>query len=750
MSWLPTFFLWGGIAASIPIALHFFFRSRFRVVPWAAMEFLLKSVQETSRRLKFQELLLLLLRVTVFTLLALVLALTLWRVGLTWGGGGAVDAVLLIDVSASMNAREGTRTRLDLARDAARQIVDGLPAASTVQIVLATDQARLAGPRQPANLDQARELLDGLEVSNRPTDFLASLQAAEEILKRGFNPNREVYLISDQQKQGFAQTAALKTIAEALEREKTKLYAVQCGTQTPRNATIAGILPQSGILHTEMRASFAVLVRNTSNEPVRDLKVALKILGQEKGEDSRTLPVIEPGETKPVPLSVELKKGQDGYQILSATIEPDDLAADNHFEQVIHVREQVRVLLVDGAPNPREPDRAGAYYLANALMPVAETARDRYFVKSRVTTPRAATPLLLSESDVVVLVDVPLQPRLTNEGGHLSADFLDELYRFVREGKGLMIFGGPHVQAGEYNEELQKKRPLLPLALGDPFPAKPDPENRITADPTSIKPHGLLDDLRENPQARILAGISVLRYLDTKAPTRDETEQGVVSVVLNYSTGRPALAMRQVERGKVLLCTTGADTRWNDWPLFAHIYLPFVRECLAHLLQTDVAGSNRRVGQPLAWTPTGRHRGDRHLLTPPTGDEVRLGLPTGDDGVLRYLVENTDRAGVYRIRPEIEDDPERITNLDRDEKEDRGMVFAVTHDPSESENLEPGTEARVNDGLGTRVTYLKAGEGELANQLSDRRSQEWTGLLILVLALLLGESALAWYCGRAW
>src|SRR5947207_1697576 len=35
--------LLGGLAAGIPVALHFFFRSRYRVVPWAAMEYLLTS-----------------------------------------------------------------------------------------------------------------------------------------------------------------------------------------------------------------------------------------------------------------------------------------------------------------------------------------------------------------------------------------------------------------------------------------------------------------------------------------------------------------------------------------------------------------------------------------------------------------------------------------------------------------------------------------------------------------------------------
>src|ERR1700739_1606243 len=74
MSFLTPFMLWGALAAAIPVAIHLFFRSRYRTVPWAAMKFLLTSVEQTSRRLKIQEYLLLLSRIAVLTFLAIALA----------------------------------------------------------------------------------------------------------------------------------------------------------------------------------------------------------------------------------------------------------------------------------------------------------------------------------------------------------------------------------------------------------------------------------------------------------------------------------------------------------------------------------------------------------------------------------------------------------------------------------------------------------------------------------------------------
>src|SRR5437879_7469076 len=118
MSFLAPYMLWGAVAAGVPIALHFFFRSRYRRVPWAAMKFLLTSIEQTSRRLRFQELLLLLARVALLVLLALALA----RPSSTAGGGShgeAVDAVFVLDNSLSMDARDGPATRLERAKTTA-------------------------------------------------------------------------------------------------------------------------------------------------------------------------------------------------------------------------------------------------------------------------------------------------------------------------------------------------------------------------------------------------------------------------------------------------------------------------------------------------------------------------------------------------------------------------------------------------------------------------------------------------------
>src|SRR3954468_4532928 len=134
MTFLAPYMIWGAAAVGIPIAIHFFFRSRYRTVPWAAMKFLLTSIEQTSRRLRFQELILLVTRCALLALLAFAMARPITSLVRGSGRGDAVDAVFVVDTSYGMGAREGVDSRLELAQKAATKLIEKLPPHSTVQI----------------------------------------------------------------------------------------------------------------------------------------------------------------------------------------------------------------------------------------------------------------------------------------------------------------------------------------------------------------------------------------------------------------------------------------------------------------------------------------------------------------------------------------------------------------------------------------------------------------------------------------
>src|SRR3954463_6362047 len=68
-------FFWAGVGlVSIPIIIHILNRQRFRIVSWAAMEFLLRAMRKNRKRLKLEQWILLATRCLAVFLLGVALA----------------------------------------------------------------------------------------------------------------------------------------------------------------------------------------------------------------------------------------------------------------------------------------------------------------------------------------------------------------------------------------------------------------------------------------------------------------------------------------------------------------------------------------------------------------------------------------------------------------------------------------------------------------------------------------------------
>lgn len=744
MGFLAPFMLWGAAAAAVPIALHFFFRSRYRRVPWAAMKFLLTSIEQTSRRLKFQELLLLFVRVAVLVLLALALARPIGSTGPPGGAGEAVDAALVIDTSYSMDAREGGITRLTQAKQAARDIIDHLPPHSTVRIITCTDRATLLGPPAPADLDRAKELVDGIGLSHLATDFLPGIEAAAQALGNGQSAHKELYLLSDMQKLGWDSRPQEVRQALADLHERARIYLIRCGQDTPRNAAVIGIVPQSGIPHTGERAGFAVLVRNSGPHALRNLNVSLTVDGKADQRETQPISELAPGQTQAVTVTAKLTR--PGLRVLSATLGPDELEADNRYDEVIRVRDQVRILVVDGGLNQQEPEKSASFFLMHALLPVKDEDKPGYYIQPRLVSPRQAALSLLAGRDLCILVNVNLKPNAGDELARLPRGFLDGLSAFVRSGHGLIIFGGDHVAVDPYNQLLLRQQGLLPVALrsivakGDQQPVRID---RNSSDSP------VFAVLRDDESYKGLNGIDVRRYLDTDDPPRSASSGGAIRVLLRYSDGRPAIVSRRVEAGEVMLVTTSADLSWTDWALWHGMYLPTVNLALNHLLRGQTQQHNISAGAPLRWRPEDRDAGQSFVCIHPDGERERLGVPESVAGRPLVSTAQTGQAGVYRVA--FAPGRGSVTPVaDVPAEERTGVPFAVVPDLHESEDLECLSDGAIDTRLGFQPVHLAAGADVASVVGTARFNREWTlWLLAGVLALLLVESGLAWLCGRA-
>jgi Aerotolerance regulator N-terminal/von Willebrand factor type A domain/CARDB len=727
-SFLSPWLLLGMLAISIPILLHFFYRVRYRKLPWAAMQFLRLSIEQTSRRLRFQELILLTLRCVALLLLALALARPTWNAISGNGRGESIDAVFVFDTSYSMGASDGEATRFERAKTAALTILDNLPANSTVQIFSATDRVSFLGPVTPGNLDQARQVIDAMALSSLSGDILPGLTEAENALDRGVGSNKEVYVFGDLQKTGWdRQAAAIRAKANEIQ-QRAAFIVVRCGNpqKALTNVALVDMTYPGGIPHTGSRLPVSVLVKNTGKLPAKNLTVTLEIEGAANEKETATLEQLAPGESTPVTLTVKLDRA--GAQRLTATLQSDDLPGDNRLDRLIPVRESIRVLVVDGMYDPRDSKQSASHFVTNALLPVPVDQQAEYHVRVTLVPPEEAGAGLLAASDICILCNVAATSNDRPGIAGLPTDFIGRLPSFVAAGGSLLIGSGDNVSGPGYNLALGSGgAKLLPFDLGEAQSA--EVEQPFKPAPDSTDHPSFLSRFREEPFSTVTGEVEVRKYL-----AMSEKSASGGRVLMRLANQKPWLAQRVVGEGEVLFVATSLDASWTNWPAKAGAYLSFLQLSLSHLSGKATQNFQRTAGENLTWNPP--EATTAWELVKPDRSRVKLPPPTGEK--LTLTATDTAVAGLYRFAVAGEEIP-------------TGPLFAVTPDLRESENLESLTDAEAEELLGFKPVLLMAGPNAATELVGERSKREWTVWVLFGLFLVaLGEAFWAWFCGKAW
>jgi hypothetical protein len=179
----------GALCALGPLVIHLLNRRRYRVVNWAAMEFLRQAIQRNRRILQIRDILLLILRTAAVLLFGLALARPYFATQQqAFDARQPLHAVLVIDNSLSMAYESLEGSLLDKAKERARQFVELLPTGSRVSLIAACgSRARLSIDPYDSK-ESALEALEQIEIVDRSASFaraaneaLAACQMAPEL-----------------------------------------------------------------------------------------------------------------------------------------------------------------------------------------------------------------------------------------------------------------------------------------------------------------------------------------------------------------------------------------------------------------------------------------------------------------------------------------------------------------------------------------------------------------------------------------
>lgn len=667
----------GAFAVASPILIHLLNKRKFKVVAWAAMDFLLEANKKNRRRVQLENFLVLLLRCLAMLLLGLLLARPFLPSGLSelLQNTQRFERIVVLDDSPSMMTTETDGTPWQSAIEGLNQLVRQMADTSTDDSLTLILTSRPDSPimiAEAVNQETVESVLlelEGLRASNLVADYRGAMSYVDQYLRNAApGLNRMLYVLSDRRGHDW-NDGSLGEDVEApaghlrqLSTQTAGTYLVDLTVENQRNVAVVAVRQERQLVAGSV-SRFEVDVRNWGDQPLRDIGVEFRIgQGQplletieELGADSVTTvvfqhvfaPSLNPlgmgvTQTSRMPAAEEPQRQaprvytsirQDPDEDPLAWMSSQDDDGRDFFDAAIEVTLSVPQPLQDGL---REDSQF--FYVARVLnrIPVLLVDGDPSSLPIRSET-YALLPLANSETgisaDLVTpteLETVPLskyQVIFLCNVDNVSFDRLASLEQWVRQGGSLILMPGNRVQSVSFNEAFYRDgKGLSPVVLGD-IAGDPTRQSSVSLEPDP-QPHPFLQRLVQI-DAGIFSRTNIFSWWTSQLAPGLDPDSVVVPMRTSDELRSPAIVDRQLGRGRVVFFSMAADADWTDWPSspsFIVVMFDMVREVIEGSLTVPLL----QVGQDLLETvDLGRFRNTVRLEGPDLQQWETVAQPAG-------------------------------------------------------------------------------------------------------------------------
>ena len=449
LTFLNAPLLWGLALASIPLIIHLLFRRRFRQIEWAPMRYLKLTIQRNRRRIQLEQLLLLLLRTALLILLVCIVARpVLNAAGLArWMGGDTrTSRIVVLDDSLSMALLSNGKSTFDRAKEYVQRMIAEIGPHD--RFTLATT-SRLKTPLvreiDLSDRNAGQDLLGDLATTEAFTSWASVLTALDELVQSSTYPTRTVTIVTDLRRAGWDEDVRPPTHWNS-DRVQVQIIDVGAVAAT-RQIVLESLLPADRLALVGTPVRWDAVIRNSSESSIDNLEATWLIDGK---PNEISLPPLAAGETTTVPFTALFQ--EPGLHHVSLRLPADDLPGDNQRWDVVHVKESLRLLLVDGEPSS-EPFQSETDFL-NLSLSLAIGVSQAFQVE--IATDSDWLLAAKDDPDLIILANV----------ASLDEVQADQLRKLVDAGAGLIIFPGEQVDPENYNRLLhQDGAGLLPAQL---------------------------------------------------------------------------------------------------------------------------------------------------------------------------------------------------------------------------------------------------------------------------------------------
>lgn len=555
MTFAQPLFLWGLLAALIPLVVHLFDRRRPREVPFAALDFVLRSQRRTASRLRLKRILLYLLR----TLLLLAVPLALARPACTEEralaeGRGIAATAIIVDASLSMRWTHPQRL-FAAAQEQAKAALRDLRPEEPATMVLCTGQPTVMAP---LSFDRAR-LFDAIE-NAQPGYELVDVRRCLEMGARALDDSplghRRLVLVSALTQNAMPLEAPFPMGASAKGETIKPEFVVRdvAAGLTLDNRSLVDVNVEAAP-HMGARAwQFTFTVHNFSAQPAANVELRLEVNGEvvQKGFVD-----LAPDSTAQKTLSWRFQEG--GLLYVTGRLAPDALPEDDALTVALAVPQDLKALIVNGSPSAQKY-RDEAFFTEAALASTGSPAR------AVVRDADAAWKESLSAYHAVLLLNVEAP----------KPEVADALEHFVAQGGGLFLSMGDRVEPEAWNATMKAVLPgALRVVKTAVEPEQSDAASRAARLTPLATQHAIMAPFNGRAREGLLS-TRFYRYtlFDTVNPSTE--------VLGTLDDGAPVFLASRVGQGRVFVLATTVDRDWSDLPIRTS-FLPLMQRIVGWL-----------------------------------------------------------------------------------------------------------------------------------------------------------------------
>jgi hypothetical protein len=762
LSWfMNPWMLLGGLAVASPILIHLLNKRRFKIVEWAAMDFLFQADKKNRRRVQLENFILLALRCLAMLLVALMFTRPFLPSSLTnvLQQAQKLERVILIDDSFSQRVLRDSEPAFVVAKNNVKDLIAQFAESDktedwlTVMLTSNPEQPLLANEALTKNtLPSLSQMIDDLECSDEPADYTVSLSEVKRYVSgQREGGGRVAYFFSDMRENDWVnaldsntETAPNKLLTE-ISDQTIGCFLVDVGSTNDSNLAITSIRPENLQVAGKV-IQFNVTVANYGTQTANQIRVLLQV--DEGQPDYEVIPSIAPGQTadlafrhvfpvqandesfdllsgdektKPRFANYRVKAEIDRQSLGDEGLALDQLMEDSVAHYASRVKDGISVLLVDGDPSSAS-ERSETHYLRS--LEVAGTG-----MNMKVVGVGDLETESLSDFEVIFLCNVD----------EASTDRVNSIEQWVKDGGALVFMPGNRVRAATFNDSFYRDGAgLSPLALVS-----------MAGDPTMAKWVNFEIDPQIHPSLRVivdsdassLSNVDVFSWWTSELKPELIGKTVEVPLRLNDQANSPAMVDRTFGSGNVIMFTIPGDGDWTMWPS-SPTYPPVMIDLIDHLVGSSGEESAVDIGGTINYPVDMSAYQNRVSLLNPTKEKIEsVAKPFNDSEEARkselYKVsfEDVERRGFYDLE------------LTRHTGEKEKVLFAAKLDPRESKLKRLSDSATEGDFFGSKVSLISS--EELAGQkVAGGETEIWFQILLFLAGVLALEQFLGWFWGK--